>query len=165
MWRSEREDTTVEPRITEFLLELIQLMDMVEAEVGIEALGTDVEGTMMIISSRLSLNLASHTLEQVLSRRRKMLMDMCKGIELELRDVLDLKLSQFAVKLLSQAMNFGPLSNDTEWFNNDDNFAMAMSEVLFLQKAINAEAPRLLAMFEAAAVACAGCLLPCRLCA
>ena len=40
MRRNEREDTTVEPRIAEFLLELIQLVDMVEAEVGGEALGT-----------------------------------------------------------------------------------------------------------------------------
>ena len=40
MWHNEREDTTVEPRIAEFLLELIQLVDMVEAEVGGEALGT-----------------------------------------------------------------------------------------------------------------------------
>lgn len=55
---------------------------------GIEALGTDVEGSLMIIHSRLSLNLASHTLEQVLSRRRKMLLDMVEGIELEMRDSL-----------------------------------------------------------------------------
>jgi len=40
MWHNEREETTVEPRIAEFLLELIQLVDMVEAEVGGEALGT-----------------------------------------------------------------------------------------------------------------------------
>jgi len=40
MWRNEREDRTVEPEIEDFLLELIQLMDMVEAEVGFEALGT-----------------------------------------------------------------------------------------------------------------------------
>jgi hypothetical protein len=34
---------------------------------GIEAVGTDVEGDLMIIHSRLSLNLAAHTLEQVLA--------------------------------------------------------------------------------------------------
>ena len=55
---------------------------------GIEALGTDVQGSMLVIHSRLSLNLASHTLEQVLSRRRKMLMDMVDGIVLEMRDAL-----------------------------------------------------------------------------
>ena len=38
---------------------------------GIEALSLEVQGTMLVIHSRLSLNLTSHTLEQVLSRRRK----------------------------------------------------------------------------------------------
>ena len=46
---------------------------------GIEALTSDVEGQMLVIHSRLSLNLSAQTLEQVLSRRRKMLMDMAKG--------------------------------------------------------------------------------------
>ena len=55
---------------------------------GLEALEHSVEGGVLVIQSRLSLNMAAHTLEQVLSRRRKMLMDMAKGIELELRDAL-----------------------------------------------------------------------------
>merc|ERR1719163_437972 len=55
---------------------------------GIEALGSEVEGDMLVVKSRLSLNLSAQTLEQVLSRRRKMLMDMAKGIELEIRDSL-----------------------------------------------------------------------------
>ena len=46
---------------------------------GIEALGTDVQSNMLVIHSRLSLNLAAHTLEQVLSRRRKMLLDVLNG--------------------------------------------------------------------------------------
>ena len=32
---------------------------------GIEALNVEVDGSMLVIHSRLSLNLASHTLEQV----------------------------------------------------------------------------------------------------
>ena len=115
---------------------------------GIEALDTNVSGGMLVINARLSLNMAAHTLEQVLSRRRKMLMDMCKGIELELRDVLDFKLAHFAVKLLNQAMNFGPLSEDTEWFNNDDNFAGVMSSTLSLQHVLAAEAHKLHAHLE-----------------
>lgn len=65
------------------------------------------------------------TFEQVLSRRRKMLMDMMTGIELELRDLLDPKLATFAIRLLSQAMHFGPLSNHTEWFNSARTAAVA----------------------------------------
>ena len=40
MWRNEREDPTVEPVIEDFWFELVQRVDMVEAEVGSEALGT-----------------------------------------------------------------------------------------------------------------------------
>ena len=60
---------------------------------GIEALETSVNGGMLVINARLSLNMAAHTLEQVLNRRRKMLMDMSEGIALELRDKLDAKLA------------------------------------------------------------------------
>ena len=88
---------------------------------GIEALNVEVDGLMLVIHSRLSLNLASHTLEQVLSRRRKMLMDMCAGIELEVRDALDAKLGTLGVQMLNSALQFGPLSKPTEWFNDDES--------------------------------------------
>ena len=39
-----------------------------------------------------------------------MLMDMCSGIELELRDTLDLRLGSLAVSILQRALLFGPLS-------------------------------------------------------
>ena len=103
---------------------------------GIEALNVEVDGTMLVIHSRLSLNLASHTLEQVLSRRRKMLMDMISGIELELRDHLGESLVGFGIAVLKRALTYGPLSKDPEWFNNDDNFANVMAQTLQLQQAV-----------------------------
>ena len=51
-------------------------------------MNTDVDGSTLVVHSRLSLNLAGGTLEQVLSRRRRMLMDMVDGFELEVRDAL-----------------------------------------------------------------------------
>ena len=103
---------------------------------GIEALGTDVEGSLMIIHSRLSLNLAAHTLEQVLSRRRKMLLDMTSGIELEMRDSLGEDLVKIGIKLLKKALEYGPLARDPEWFNDDENFAHCMQQTLYLQHGI-----------------------------
>ena len=88
---------------------------------GLEALDHTVEGGVLVIQSRLSLNMAAHTLEQVLSRRRKMLMDMCAGIELEVRDALDAKLGTLGVQMLNSALQFGPLSKPTEWFNDDES--------------------------------------------
>ena len=133
---------------------------------GIEALDTNVEGGMLVINARLSLNMAALTLEQVLSRRRKMLMDMAEGIELELRDAAKTNSTiaalakkerdahtQFTVRLLKAALHYGPLDSSlysVEWFNDDNNFADAMSQVLYLQKAINLEAPRLLAALDKA---------------
>merc|ERR1719408_935000 len=86
---------------------------------GIEALASEVEGDMLVVKSRLSLNLSAQTLEQVLSRRRKMLMDMAKGIELEIRD---------ALVELRNALKYGALSQSPEWYNNDDNFSKVMNE-------------------------------------
>ena len=86
---------------------------------GIEALTSDVEGSMLVIHSRLSLNLSAQTLEQVLSRRRKMLMDMATGIELEIREGLrDEKearviskhtppLVDVALRILRKALEYG----------------------------------------------------------
>ena len=100
---------------------------------------------MLIINSRLSLNLASHTLEQVLSRRRKMLLDMTAGIELEMRDALGEGMVKFGIAVLKKALLYGPLSKDVEWFNDDENFALVMQQVLYLQHGIVSECSRLAA--------------------
>ena len=110
---------------------------------GIEALTVDVDGSMLVIHSRLSLNLASHTLEQVLSRRRKMLMDMVSGIELEMRDALGDSLVEFGIALLKRALAYGPLTKDPEWFNDDENFAQVMQQTLQLQHGVVTQINRL----------------------
>ena len=62
----------------------------------------------------------AQTLEQVLSRRRKMLMDMANGIELELRDMLkDTKAAEkLALNILRKAMDYFYRNYSLEWFNN-----------------------------------------------
>ncbi|KOO33679.1 ankyrin repeat protein [Chrysochromulina tobinii] len=110
---------------------------------GIEALGTDVQGSTLLIHSRLSLNLAAHTLDQVLSRRIKMIRDILDGIELEMRDSLGEENVYFGIRLMRKAMNYGPLSNDPDWFNDDENFALVMQQTLYLQRGINVELKRL----------------------
>ena len=87
---------------------------------GLEAIGSSVEGKLLQLNSRLSLNLAAQTLEQVLSRRRKMLMDMSTGIEFELRDTLgDGPLYKVALRILRRALAYGALAQTPEWFNDD----------------------------------------------
>ena len=85
---------------------------------GLEAIGSSVKGKLLNINSRLSLNLAAQTLEQVLSRRRKMLMDMSIGIEFELRDTLgDGPLYKVALRILRRALAYGALAQTPDWFN------------------------------------------------
>ena len=111
---------------------------------GLETTGKDVEGQLLKIESRLSLNLSAQTLEQVLSRRRKMLTDMARGIEQELYEQLkeDMDLVRTSVKLLHQAFAYGALDHDVTWFNDDDNFAEVMQETLYLQRLLLAEIRR-----------------------
>ena len=85
---------------------------------GLEAIGSSVEGKLLSIHSRLSLNLSAQTLEQVLSRRRKMLMDMATGIEFELRETLgDGSLYKTALRILRRALAYGALAQTPEWFS------------------------------------------------
>jgi len=115
---------------------------------GIEALTSDVEGSMLVIHSRLSLNLSAQTLEQVLSRRRKMLMDMAAGIELELRESLSEVPYKLARRILRKALEYGAYTYPPEWFNNDDNFSKVMQETLYLQRTLTNEIETLRAAIE-----------------
>eukprot|EP00325_Prymnesiales_sp_UTEX-LB-985_P016966 CAMPEP_0174755368 /NCGR_PEP_ID=MMETSP1094-20130205/106211_1 /TAXON_ID=156173 /ORGANISM="Chrysochromulina brevifilum, Strain UTEX LB 985" /LENGTH=715 /DNA_ID=CAMNT_0015961257 /DNA_START=10 /DNA_END=2157 /DNA_ORIENTATION=+ len=103
---------------------------------GVEALRADVDGMMLNIKARMSINLSAQTLEQVLSRRRKMLMDMADGIELELREQVPKELLPMGLKFLRKSLEHGAYKHTPEWFNNDDNFAKVMQETLYLQSAV-----------------------------
>ena len=80
---------------------------------------------------------------QVLSRRRKMLMDMAHGIELDLREALPDNLVTLALKILRQSLEYGAYSFSPDWFNNDDNFAKVMQETLYLQRILISEINKL----------------------
>lgn len=95
---------------------------------GLQVLESTVEGQFLTMDTRLSLNLTAQTLEQVLSRRRKMLMDMARGIELEMKSGetgLKPSLVPMAIKILRTALEFGAMKQEPEWFNDDDKCARA----------------------------------------
>ena len=77
-----------------------------------------------------------------------MLLDMAAGIELEMRDALDVKLGQLAVDILQRALLFAPLSKDTDWFNDDENFAQVMASTLRLQHVLLQEVSKLASHME-----------------
>ena len=119
---------------------------------GIEPTQTAVDGDMLEIHSRLSLNLAAQTLEQVLSRRRKMLLDMADGIEIDLKrmppDVLKPDLVQPAIKMLRASLDYGALCYPPEWFNDDDNFSLVLNMTLYLQRVLVRDIERLYAALQ-----------------
>ena len=55
---------------------------------GIQAIGTRVDGRTLVVETRLSLNLMALTLEQVVSKRQKLLQSMNEGTVLELQSAL-----------------------------------------------------------------------------
>merc|ERR1719414_2321278 len=54
---------------------------------GIEVQGIRVQGSLLVVEARLNINLASLTIEQVVSKRKKMVIDMCENLKLEVRNV------------------------------------------------------------------------------
>ena len=56
---------------------------------GIQIIGTRVEGHTLIVESRFSLNMASLTLEQVAGKRKKLLVDMGAQMAVEVRADLE----------------------------------------------------------------------------
>uniref|UniRef100_A0A7S2GI45 NAD(P)(+)--arginine ADP-ribosyltransferase n=1 Tax=Haptolina brevifila TaxID=156173 RepID=A0A7S2GI45_9EUKA len=112
---------------------------------GLEALATEVDGSSLLVLTRLSLNMASLTLEQVISRRRKTLMDMTDGMKGEIETKLNqLKSSSDApVRILAKAVEWGHLSQSPDWFNNDDNFALAVQQALGVKEGVIKSAKKL----------------------
>eukprot|EP00962_Isochrysis_galbana_P010777 scaffold2996_cov132-Isochrysis_galbana.AAC.1 len=52
---------------------------------GLEVQSTRVEGSVQIVQMQLSINLASLTIEQVVSKRRKIVQDMCEQMQLGIK--------------------------------------------------------------------------------
>lgn len=105
---------------------------------GIEPVQTAVDGQKLEIFARLSLNLAAQTLEQVLSRRRRMLLDMKEGIIIEIKrsGILRAELVAPAIAILDKSLELGALSYAPEWFNDDDNFSLVLNMTLYLQRVL-----------------------------
>lgn len=110
---------------------------------GLEAVGSRVDGNMLLVEIALSNNMNSLTLEQVVSKRRKVCVDMLASMQLELNEELnelrwqemqhDLKweppLQQEARKSLA-SVNSLLLSTPAEIFNDDDYLASTFKSVV-----------------------------------
>jgi len=94
-----------------------------------------IEGDQLLLTVRLSINLGSQTIEQVIGTRRKLLADMGQAMAMELR--AELKGSGFArvgVRQLQSLLDKEVLSSKPEAYNDDRLFNEGVS------KALNAKA-------------------------
>ena len=107
---------------------------------GLQVVGSRVENNLLIVEVRLSVNLQSLTIEQVIGKRRKGLKDMCETLKMEVRsDVakmtrLDNALTQFLEREV--AARFHDLvSKDVELYNDDTEYEKMFHCVLKTRQA------------------------------
>ena len=103
---------------------------------GLEVRGSRVEGTVLVVEVKLSVNLTSLTIEQVIGKRKKMLQDMVVGVEAEVRQALrteglatpygtEMVLGEFR-----KDVQRNELGHPFEWYNNDERLAEALQKML-----------------------------------
>ena len=89
--------------------------------------GSLIEGSVQIYNVAVSVNLSALTLEQVTSKRKKLLADMQPGLEHEVRATVKDKAfaTDDGVELLVQRLAYknacGPLAHSAEWYNSDES--------------------------------------------
>ena len=104
--------------------------------IGLQVLGTRIDGGSLVVSSRLSLNMSSLTLEQVAGKRKKLLADMAMQITSEVQRGLsgtgfeECGVSQLNEKLLSKTSMLHMAAED---YNVDGIFKDAVDCLLSLK--------------------------------
>ena len=103
---------------------------------GLEVSGSRVEGPVLIVKVKLSVNLTSLTIEQVIGKRKKVLKDMVCGLEAEVRQALrteGLATSYGTEKVLGlfrKDVEEHELGHPSEWYNGDERLAEALQGML-----------------------------------
>ena len=99
---------------------------------GLEALGTRIDGSVLVVEARLSVNLNAQTIEEVVGKRRKLLIGMADSMVVDLSDALlrppsgsewaNQPAEAAARVALSGPLLQGLALQEPEWFNEDGNF-------------------------------------------
>ena len=104
---------------------------------SMEVRDTRVEGCVLIVHVRPSINLSAQTIENVIGRRRKLLIDMCDGMEAEVRSAVaeSQGLVNVAANWLQQELKRsgedpGPLDLAAQELNEDAVFGEAVQVLL-----------------------------------
>ena len=129
---------------------------------GLEVQRIEVERAVLVVDVRLSINLASATIENVVGRNFKTLKDICENM---IRPQVKSKLSsspfeEVAIVMLDAELERKPLSKgrvtgargrrmEGTWYNRDDKFKRAVDEILRIKQDVLNDETRLLWMARA----------------
>ena len=103
---------------------------------GLEVLSLHVEGAVLVVVVKPSVNLASLTIEEVIGKRKKLLQDMLVGIEADVRlqtareGLASSDGVEFLMESLRTRARTGPLSHDASWYNVDAQLELGLNELL-----------------------------------
>ena len=106
---------------------------------GLEVQYTRVEETVLVVGVRTSVNLNSLTIEQVIGKRQRLLIDMARSMSLEVSDELrrspewqpyDAEIRLRAAWTEMQVERHLATEHPAGWFNDDNNFSEVMRVAL-----------------------------------
>ena len=102
---------------------------------GLQVRGTSVDGGTLIVKTRLSINMASLTLEQVAGKRKKLLADMAVQMAAEVRKGRTVEAAEEAARMV-QAKLAPLLKGEAEAFNKDMHFQKAVDDALKAKRSV-----------------------------
>merc|ERR1712194_224078 len=83
--------------------------------------------------TKLSLNLVSETVEQILDRRKKMLRETCDNLGWEFLKNCPPEFAAFLKELMEAACHAGPLAHDAESLNVNSTYKDAFTKIVDLK--------------------------------
>ena len=102
---------------------------------GLQVRGTSVDGGTLVVKTRLSINMASLTLEQVAGKRKKLLVDMVVQMAAEVRKDRTAEAAEEAARMV-QAKLAPLLKGKAEAFNQDVHFQKAVDDALKSKRSV-----------------------------
>ena len=103
---------------------------------GLQVRGTSVDGGTLIVKTRLSINMASLTLEQVAGKRKKLLADMAVQMAAEVRKGRSTAEEAEEAARMVQAKLAPLLEGKAEAFNKDMHFQKAVDDALKAKRSV-----------------------------
>ena len=102
---------------------------------GLQVRGMGVDGGTLVVQSRLSINMASLTLEQVAGKRKKLLQDMAHQMAVEVRKDVPAEAAEAAGGMVESSLR-SLLDEDARAFNVDIKFQEAVAEALKAKRSV-----------------------------